>query len=127
MTQDSAVYPPVDPIKAGFAAACPRCGQGRLFEGLVKIRPACSACGLDYAFADSGDGPAIFVILIADCVMLALALWTEFTFAPPIWVHVILWGPLTIALSLWLLRSIKAILVALQYRNNARQGTIDRG
>lgn len=127
MTEDSALYPPVDPIKAGLATACPRCGQGPLFQGLTKIRPACTVCGLDYAFADSGDGPAIFVILIADCVMLALALWTEFTFSPPIWVHLVLWGPLTIGLSLWLLRTIKAMLVALQYRNNARQGTIDRG
>lgn len=127
MTDDQAIYPPIDPIKAGLSVCCPRCGEGRLFEGLTKLRPACSTCGLDYAFADAGDGPVIFVILIADCIMLALALWTEFTFSPPIWLHIVLWGPITVILSVWLLRTIKSMLIALQYRHNARQGMIDRG
>ncbi|SMC91240.1 Uncharacterized conserved protein, DUF983 family [Rhizobium sp. RU36D] len=124
---DAAMFAPVEPLKAGLSACCPRCGQGRLFDGVVKLKPACSNCGLDYSFADSGDGPAIFVILIADCVMLGLALWTEFNLHPPIWLHILLWGPLTIGLSIWLLRTIKATLIALQFRNNARQGTIDHG
>ena len=127
MNEDHAMYSPVEPMKAGLSACCPRCGQGRLFDGLFKLRPACSNCGLDYSFVDAGDGPAIFVILIADCVMLGLALWTEFNFHPPVWLHLLLWGPLTIGLSIWLLRTIKATLIALQYKNNASQGTIDRG
>ncbi len=127
MSGDDAMFAPVEPVKAGLSACCPRCGQGRLFDGVVKLKPACTSCGLDYSFADSGDGPAIFVILIADCVMLGLALWTEFNLHPPMWLHVLLWGPLTIGLSIWLLRTIKATLIALQFRNNARQGTIDHG
>ena len=51
----------------------------------------------------------------------------EVNFSPPLWLHLIIWIPLAIVLCLWLLRVLKAILIALQYRNNARQGEIDRG
>lgn len=125
--EDKALFPPVDPVRAGLSCACPRCGQGKLFDGLVKIRRECRNCGLDYSFADAGDGPAVFVILIIGFVVVGLALWTEVNYSPPFWLHFVLWIPLTIGLCLWLLRVLKALLIALQYRNNARQGEIDRG
>jgi uncharacterized protein (DUF983 family) len=125
--EDQALFPPVDPFRAGFSCTCPRCGQGKLYDGMLKIRPSCRNCGLDYSFADAGDGPAVFVILIIGFVVVGLALWMEVTYSPPVWLHFILWLPLTIGLSLWLLRVLKAMLIALQYRNNARQGEIDRG
>jgi uncharacterized protein (DUF983 family) len=125
--EDKALFPPVDPLRAALACACPRCGQGKLFDGLVKVRPVCRNCGLDNSFADSGDGPAVFVILIIGFVVVGLALWMEVNYAPPLWLHLMLWIPLTIGLCLWLLRVMKALLIALQYRNNARQGEIDRG
>jgi uncharacterized protein (DUF983 family) len=127
MNDDKALFAPVDPIKAGLTCACPRCGQGKLFDGLVKVRPSCSACGLDYSFADAGDGPAVFVIMLIGFLVVGLALWVEVNFNPPLWLHFIIWIPLVIGLSLWLLRVLKAILIALQYKNNARQGEIDRG
>lgn len=127
MNEDNALHAQVDPFKAGLTCSCPRCGQGRLFDGLLKVKPACSRCGLDYSFADSGDGPAVFVILIIGFLVVGLALWTEVNYNPPIWLHFIIWIPLAIGLSLWLLRIMKALLIALQYRNNARQGEIDRG
>lgn len=126
MSEDNAHFAPVDPIKAGLSACCPRCGQGRLFDGLTKLRPRCSNCGLDYSFADSGDGPAIFVILLADLIVVGLAVWTEINYQPPVWLHFVLFGPMAIFVSLWLLRTIKALLIALQYKNSAAQGTIDR-
>ncbi|MGV3548314.1 DUF983 domain-containing protein [Rhizobium sp.] len=125
--EDSALYPPVDPLRVGLACACPRCGQGKLYDGLVKLRPQCRSCGLDYSFADSGDGPAVFVILIIGFLIVGLALWVEVNWSPPFWVHFLLWIPLISGLCLWLLRVMKALLIALQYRNNARPGEIDRG
>ncbi|MDB5523568.1 MAG: hypothetical protein JWM58_1331 [Rhizobium sp.] len=127
MTEDKAHYAPVDPVKAGIACRCPRCGQGRLFDGLLKVRPACSNCGLDYSFADAGDGPAVFVIMIIGFLVVGLALWVEVSYSPPLWLHLVIWIPLAVGLSLWLLRVLKSLLIALQYRNNARQGEIDRG
>jgi uncharacterized protein (DUF983 family) len=124
---DQALYPPVDPIKSALSATCPRCGQGKLFDGLLKVRPACSNCGLDNSFADAGDGPAVFVIMIIGFIVVGLALWTEVNYNPPLIVHFVLWIPLAIGLSLWLLRILKALLIALQYKNKASQGQIDRG
>ena len=126
MNQDSAHYPPVDPFKTGLVGSCPRCGQGKLFDGLVAVKPRCANCGLDYSFADSGDGPAVFVILIIGFLVVGLALWAEVNFAPPVWLHILLWGPLTIVLSLVLLRTLKGVLIALQFRNNAAEGKLDR-
>lgn len=126
MSDDKAIWPPVDPIAAGLKGHCPRCGEGRLFSGVLSIGKRCSVCGLDYSFADAGDGPAVFVILIVGFIVVGLALWLEVTFNPPLWLHFILWIPLVLVLSLGALRLAKGILVTLQYRNKAAEGRLDR-
>lgn len=125
MTQNIGDFPPVDPIKVGLQGCCPRCGRGKLFDGFLKIKPSCSACGLDYAFADAGDGPAVFVMLIVGFLIMGLALWFDSLFSPPVWLHALIWLPLAVIVSLVLLRKLKGIMVALQYRNNASEGRID--
>lgn len=127
MSEDSAYFPPVDPVKVGLKGRCPRCGQGKLFDGLLTLQPRCHACGLDFSFADAGDGPAVFVILIVGFVVVGLVLWLQVNYGPPIWVHGLLFGPLTIVLSLLSLRWSKGIFVALQYRHDASEGRIERG
>ncbi|TCU37397.1 DUF983 domain-containing protein [Rhizobium azibense] len=124
MSEDRAHFPPVDPLKTGISGCCPRCGQGKLFDGLLSVKPRCDACGLDYSFADSGDGPAVFVILIVGFIVIGSVLWLEVNYSPPIWLHILLFAPLTIALSLAALRWCKGILIAMQYRHNAREGRI---
>ena len=124
---DHDLYPSVDPVKSGMTGHCPRCGEGKLFNGFLTIAPRCSASGLDYAFADSGDGPAAFVILIIGFIVVGAALWMEVNYGPPLWVHFILWVPLAIILSLVAMRSMKGILINLQYRNKAAQGRLDDG
>ena len=127
MTKDEAHYPPVDPVKAGLRGRCPRCGEGALIEGLLGVKPRCAVCGLDNSFADAGDGPAVFVILIIGFIVVGLALWLEVNYSPALWVHFLLWFPLTTVLSLTLLRALKGLMIALQYRNKAAEGQIDRG
>jgi uncharacterized protein (DUF983 family) len=107
------------PFAAGLAARCPRCGQGPLFRSGLVLREACGRCGLSYAFADSGDGPAVFAIFILGFLVLGSALVVEFRLQPPVWVHVLLWGVLTPILALGLLRVLKATLIALQYKHKA--------
>jgi len=114
-------YPRVSPLAAGLRARCPRCGEGRLFSGFLEVQPRCAACDLDFSQVDSGDGPAVFVILLVGFVVVALALWLELAYMPPIWLHLMLWIPLILVLSLGLLRPFKATLIALQYRNKASQ------
>jgi len=112
-------FPPVSPFSAGIRCRCPRCGVGPLFAGFLTIAERCSACGLDLKAADSGDGPAVFVIFIVGPIITGLAFWVEVAFEPPYWLHMALWGPLILVGSLLLLRPFKATLVALQYRHRA--------
>jgi uncharacterized protein (DUF983 family) len=109
---------------AGMAARCPSCRRGKLFAGYLTLAPRCNACGLDYGFADSGDGPAVFVILVTGFVVVGLALIVEIRYAPPYWLHALLWGPLAIILPLVLLRSFKGVLIALQFRHKAEEGKL---
>jgi uncharacterized protein (DUF983 family) len=116
----------VSTVYAGLLGRCPRCGKGRLFRGFLAVRDKCSQCGLDFGFADSADGPAVFIMLIAGFIVTGAALITEIRYQPPLWVHAALWLPLGIGLPLLMLRPFKATLVALQYRFNAEEGRIDR-
>jgi uncharacterized protein (DUF983 family) len=114
------------PAVAGLKGCCPRCGKGPLFAGFLTLRPRCETCGLDFAFADSGDGPAFFVMSIVGIVVVALALWVEFAYEPPIWLHMVIWSALSIALSLALVRPAKGLMVALQFHHKAEEGRFHR-
>jgi uncharacterized protein (DUF983 family) len=114
--------PAPSPFVTGLTCRCPRCGKGKLFQGFLDLRPQCEACGLDYKFADSGDGPAVFIVLLAGFVVVTCALITEFKYAPPFWVHAVLWGPLILATTLLPLRPLKGLMIALQYHHKAEEG-----
>ena len=90
------------------------------------MRPACTSCGLDYGFADSGDGPVVFVILIVGFIVVGLALWAEINFAPPLWLQITLWAPLAVVLSVLATRLMKGVLINLQFHHDARSGKLDR-
>jgi uncharacterized protein (DUF983 family) len=108
----------------GIACKCPRCGKGKLYAGFLDLRPRCEACGLDYAFIDSGDGPAVFIIMIAGAIVVAAALIVEVKYAPPLWVHAVLWLPLILATTLLPLRAMKSLLIALQFHHKAAEGRL---
>lgn len=113
------------PIRRGLRGRCPRCGEGRLFHGFLSLRPACERCGLDYGFADAGDGPAVFVILIGGFIVVFAALMTEVVYQPPYWVHAALWLPLILIVTLVPLRLVKGLLIALQYHHKAAEGRLE--
>lgn len=85
------------------------------------MRERCAVCGLDLSAEDSGDGPAVFVILILGFVVVGLALLVEVNFAPPLWLHAIVWPPVILAGALVLLRPFKATLLALQYKHRTHE------
>lgn len=119
--------PPSLPLLRGLRCRCPRCGEGRLLQGFLRLRPRCEHCGLDYAFADAGDGPAVFVILLAGFVVVFAALLVEFAYRPPYWVHAALWLPLVLVVTLGPLRPLKGMLIALQYHHKAAEGRLQDG
>lgn len=112
-------------LEVGLRGCCPRCGEGKLFARFIDLAPKCESCGLDYSFADSGDGPAVFIMMIAGFLIVGLVLWVEFTWSPPYWLHLVLWLPLTLAVTLGLIRPLKGWLVAQQYRHKAAEGRLE--
>jgi len=111
-------------ITASLFGRCPRCGKGPLFVGYLRVAPHCECCGLDYALFDVGDGASVFVILLAGFFVVGAALIVEVRWSPPYWVHAVLWLPAITILTLGGLRLVKAALMVLQYRHQAREGRI---
>ena len=119
-------HPQTDkPIKAGLKCRCPRCGEGRLFSSYLKVADRCSVCGLDFSKSDSGDGPAIFIMFIVGFIVVFGGLIVEVKYQPPYWLHAVIWGSVTIGLSLALLPPLKGMMVALQFHHKAEEAKLD--
>ena len=104
----------------------PALRQGQTVFGISDLRPNCEVCGLDYAFIDPGDGPAIFIIMIAGAIVVACALIVEVKYQPPYWLHAVLWLPLILVTTLLPLRAMKSLLIALQFHHKAARRPADR-
>lgn len=108
-------------IEAGLRCRCPRCGEGKLFRGFLKIADSCDRCGLDYSFAEPADGPAFFVMTGIGIIVIFVWAWAAVVFQPPIWVQFVTVFPPMIAACLGTLRPVKAWLVAEQYQHKAEE------
>ena len=111
-----------NPVLTGLLCRCPRCGEGKLFSGYLKLAPSCENCGLDLKFADSGDGPAVFVIFLVAPLVILMALVVGATVPIAPWMHLVIWIPVTVVLCLALLPPFKGVLVNVQYRHDAHEG-----
>lgn len=105
---------------------CPACGSGRLFQGFLSVRDRCDHCKLDLSGQDIGDGPVPFVIFLVGAIVVGLALYTEVSYGPPVWLHLVICLPLAVILVLGLMRPAKALMIAAQYRHR-RQDFQDNG
>ena len=113
--------PQISILRAALLCRCPQCGKGRLFTGLLTLRPACPVCGLNFAQADTGDAGAVILIMVLGAFVVGMAFWVEFRFSPPLWVHAVLWPTITIPLAILIMRPMKAALVAAQFRHRANE------
>lgn len=118
-------YPPLSPLRTGLHGRCPRCGEGNLFAGFLKLAPRCNACGLEYSFADPADGPAFFVICFFCVPAVLLGVWIEVAFQAPYWVHLFTTLPVLLLTCIPPLRPLKGVLVANQYFYKAGEGRLD--
>lgn len=115
-------WAPLSPVSTGVRGRCPRCGQGHLSRGFLKLAPRCDACGLDFSFADPADGPAFFVMCFGCLPAVVLALWLEVEYQAPIWVHLVTTLPALLLTCILPLRPLKGWLVASQYFYKAEEG-----
>jgi len=120
------VWPRQEPWRVGVRGRCPRCGEGHLFDGFLKLRPECEVCGLDYSYADPADGPAFFAITFACLPSALFAVWLELAFMAPYWVHLVTTFPLMLATLVPPLRPLKGWLVASQFYHKAAEGRLVR-
>lgn len=109
------------PLMAGYRGRCPRCGQGKLFNGWITLHERCDVCDLDYSFADSGDGPAVFITFFAGFIAVGAALWLEIAYQPSFWVHAAVSLPVILITCLLPLRPLKGWLIARQYQMDATE------
>jgi uncharacterized protein (DUF983 family) len=114
------------PFDAALRGLCPRCGAPGLFASFLRFSDHCGGCGLDFRTFNVGDGAAAFLILIVGAVVSVLAIVVELKFSPPLWLHLLLWIPVAVILTVALLRLAKGLLLALEYKNAAREGRIAR-
>ena len=111
----------VAPVEVALKGLCPRCGKPGLFAGWLRFADRCAACGLDFSAFNVGDGPAALLILVLGGAIVAAAIVLELTVSPPFWVHILIWVPVSTAAVVAALRVSKAALLALEYRNKARE------
>jgi uncharacterized protein (DUF983 family) len=100
----------------GALCRCPACGEGKLFRAYLKVADACPACGEDLHHHRADDMPAYIVITLVGHIVIGAMLWTEIHYSPPLWLHSVVWLPLTLILALGLLPSVKGAIVGLQWK-----------
>jgi uncharacterized protein (DUF983 family) len=108
--------------KAGLLSLCPACGTAPLFDSLLTIKSVCPSCGADFRKEETGDGPAVFVILVAGVICVPFILIVERVFKPPVWLLGLIALPLTAAVCVGLLRPFKSMLFATQWHFRAGEG-----
>lgn len=96
-----------------------------MFAGYLKFAESCDSCGHCFSEDDAGDGPAVLVMTIAGMLIIFPVLAVELIFRPPVWVHAMLWLPLTTMLVLALLRPFRGLWYGLMYKHDARPGVLD--
>jgi uncharacterized protein (DUF983 family) len=110
------------PTAQALGGLCPRCGRASAFAGWLRFAERCPACGLEIASYNVGDGPAAFLTLGIGTLVTILAVTLELAAAPPWWLHLLLWPPVTAIAVAGSLRVAKAWLLGVEYRREAREG-----
>ena len=110
---------PISLLKAvsrGLAMKCPHCGKGHLFSRFLKVADTCEVCGEDFTAQRADDFPAYLVIVVVGHVVVPALLAVEVAYAPPAWLQLAIWLPLTLFSALALLQPTKGAIVGLQWQ-----------
>ena len=100
----------------GLLNRCPACGQTKIFTGFLTVKDQCANCGAPLGSARADDAPPYFTIFITGHIVIPLMYWLERSREPPLWVHAIIWIPMTLILALGLLRPVKGATVGLMLK-----------
>jgi uncharacterized protein (DUF983 family) len=106
----------------GVCNRCPVCGEGKVFQGFLRVVPECSACGAPLGLLRADDAPPYVVIFLVGHLLFPGVFWVERTYEPPMWLHMVIWLPLFAVLCTLLLRPAKGAVVGYM----ARMGFLDQ-
>ncbi len=120
------IYPKLPAMQTGIRGKCPRCGEGKIFDGFLSVAPGCKVCGLSYSFADPADGPAFFIQMLFSIPVVIFALWFEVKIEPPVWAHFLTTMPMLLLSCILPLRPLKGWLIASQFFFKAEEGRLVR-
>src|SRR5690554_4644180 len=117
----------MSPFASGLGCRCPRCGKGKLFQSFLTVAERCAVCDCNLQEADSGDGPAVFLIFLLGGLVVPIMLLLDAWLALPLWSHALVGGVFILGGALALLRPLKATVVALHYRNKVSDRDARKG
>jgi uncharacterized protein (DUF983 family) len=100
----------------GFRGKCPNCGEGHLFGRFLKVAPSCGHCGEELFHQRADDFPAYLVMVVVGHLVVPAILAVETAYAPPEWLQLAVWLPVTLFASLALLQPTKGAIVGLQWQ-----------
>jgi uncharacterized protein (DUF983 family) len=102
-------------MRRGLTQCCPACGEGKLYKGYLKVADTCASCHEELYHQRADDAPPYVTMSIVGHIIGAGVMTLESLYAPSFWVHAVIWAPLTLGMSLWMLPRVKGSLVGLQW------------
>jgi uncharacterized protein (DUF983 family) len=102
-------------VRNGLRCRCPNCGTGRIFDGYLKVRPSCPACGEDLSHQRADDGPAYLTILIVGHIFAPLILLVYTAWRPEPLTLALMFSFGAVTMSLLMLPPMKGMMVAFQW------------
>jgi uncharacterized protein (DUF983 family) len=100
-------------IGRGAGRRCPTCGQGRLFDGFLKVCATCAVCGANNADYQCDDFPPYLTIFAVGHLVVPLLVLIDLHYQPSLWLQTAFWLPATIILCLVLLPIMKGATAGL--------------
>jgi uncharacterized protein (DUF983 family) len=114
-------------IGRGLTGRCPVCGKGRLFDGFLRVVSECEHCHAPLGLARADDAPPYFTMLIVGHIVIPLMLITQKQYDPTTWMLTAIFVPLTLVLSVGLLRPVKGATVGLMMAFNMLKSDVEIG
>ncbi len=106
-------------MRRGAVGTCPNCGAAPAFSGYLRVVARCASCGHDLGAYRADDAPPYFTIFAVGHIIVPLMLLLEKSQAPDLWIHMAIWLPATIVLSLALLRPIKGAVLGVMWATDS--------
>ena len=123
--RDEKLLRSVSPFKADFTYIYSKCSAGKLYAGLLNLKPSCDDCGFGFSVSDQDDSLQDFVVLISGVLTAVLVVIIEAVLSPHPWFYAILWTLFIAGMGLFVLRIFKITLIAHQFYHDVDEGNLD--